>query len=139
MKKITPKQELFCQNMASGLSQADAYRAAYNSGGMKAATIQNKAYGLMKRGEVRARVDEIKKQLEAKLLWTREESVEALKGVLQNPDRAGDITAAVKELNIMHGFNAPTQINLSGSVSTPELNIIVNGVAGGSNTTPTTV
>jgi hypothetical protein len=53
---LTAKQEAFAQAIVSGLSQADAYRAAYNASAMKPATVQNKAHILMKNGEVRARV-----------------------------------------------------------------------------------
>ncbi len=31
MNKLTAKQEKFCQNIVSGLSQADAYRDAYGA------------------------------------------------------------------------------------------------------------
>lgn len=58
---LTAKQEAFCQAVASGKTQADAYRAAYNAGQMKAETIQNKAHVLMKDGEVTARVEELRK------------------------------------------------------------------------------
>jgi phage terminase small subunit len=114
---LTGKQELFAQSVASGTTQADAYRKAYNSGKMKAETIQRKACELMKDGKVSARVDSLRDDLSAKHLWTREDSVRALIGVVSSPDRAGDITAAVKELNSMHGFNAPTETNINGNLS----------------------
>lgn len=34
MDTLTPKQENFAQGVASEMSQADAYRAAYNAGEM---------------------------------------------------------------------------------------------------------
>lgn len=58
--KLTAKQEAFAQAVASGKSQADAYRVAYNAGKMKPETVQNKAYVLMKDGEVAARVAELR-------------------------------------------------------------------------------
>ncbi|MBV5329146.1 MAG: hypothetical protein JZU65_16215 [Chlorobium sp.] len=91
------------------MTQADAYRKAYKSNKMKSETIQNNAHTLMKNSEVAARVSGLKAEVAAKHLWTREDSVNALKGVVNSPDRAGDVTAAVKELNAMHGFNAPTK------------------------------
>jgi phage terminase small subunit len=57
---LTAKQEAFCQAVVSGMSQADAYRKAYDAERMKAETIQNKAHILMKNGEVRARVEAIR-------------------------------------------------------------------------------
>lgn len=56
---LTGKQESFCQAIVKGKSQADAYRAAYNTKKMKAESVQNSAYKLSKNGEVRARIAEL--------------------------------------------------------------------------------
>lgn len=61
MKNLTIKQENFCKEIASGKSQSDAYRLAYNTKNMKDETINSKAYLLMEKGYIRARVDEIRK------------------------------------------------------------------------------
>ena len=114
---LTPKQEKFAQEVASGKSQADAYRAAYNCANSKPETVQAHASRLMADGTVSARVQELKAQLSEKALWTREDSVNALLGVLKNPDKQRDIVAAVKELNLMHGFEAPKEIKHSGGVT----------------------
>ena len=66
---LTPKMEKFCQAIVSGLSQADSYRAAYNAGAMKPATVQNKAHILMKNGEVRARVVALRAPVIAKVQY----------------------------------------------------------------------
>ncbi len=57
---LTPKQEAFCQAIVAGNSQSAAYRTAYDAKNMAPATVNNKAYGLMKRGEIRARVEELR-------------------------------------------------------------------------------
>lgn len=109
---LTSKQEAFAQAIASGKSQADAYRLAYSAGKMADATIWSKASVLMADGKVTARVAELRKQLENKQLWTREMSVKALIGAYKDGAPSVKI-AAVKELNAMHGFNAPTQLNVT--------------------------
>jgi uncharacterized protein involved in tolerance to divalent cations len=44
-------------------------------------------------------------------LWTREDSVKTLKEVISDIEaRPSDKTGAVKELNAMHGYNAPIVI-----------------------------
>lgn len=58
---LTPKQEKFAQCVASGKTQADAYREAYNASNMKAETIAVKASELMRDGNVSARVGELSK------------------------------------------------------------------------------
>jgi hypothetical protein len=107
---LTGKQELFAQSVAAGMTQADAYRAAYNAARMKTETIHVKACELMRNGKVAERVENLRTEVAEKALWSREQSIEALKGVVSNPDRAGDITQAVKELNSMHGYNAPVKV-----------------------------
>jgi phage terminase small subunit len=112
---LTAKQEHFAQCIADGMTQADAYRTAYGADKMKTETIHKRASELMSDGEVSGRVQELRAKLSAKALWSREKSVEALLNVMGNPDRQTDIIAAVKELNAMHGFNAPQKVDLMNS------------------------
>lgn len=114
---LTAKQEAFAQAVADGLTQADAYRSAYDAGKMKAETVQSKASILMANGMVRARVDSLKAALESKGLWTREKSVQALAAIADGSGaKANEIVAAIKELNLMHGFNAPSKVEISGAM-----------------------
>ncbi len=62
---------------------------------------------------------ELKADLASRNLWTREQSVQALIRVIKNPDKASDIVAAVKELNAMHGFNAPDKVEVTGAGGGP--------------------
>mgnify|MGYP000388240451 CR=1 FL=1 len=110
MSDLTAKQEAFCQAIADGKNQADAYRHAYDAGKMKAETIQQTASRLMTDRKVRARVTSLRKDLAEKSLWTREESVLVLREVLEDGDaRHSDKIASVKVLNDMQGFNAPVK------------------------------
>jgi hypothetical protein len=81
---------------------------------MKDTTVNSRAYDLLKNSEITDRIDQIKEELSKKALWSIEEAIHALKGVLTNPDKQTDIISAVKELNAMHGFNAPQKIEHSG-------------------------
>ena len=110
--KLTAKQEKFAQCLADGMTQADAYRSAYNASKMKPETIWSKASELMADGKVTARVTELRAALEEKQLWTREQSVAILSGItLDKESKATEKVAAVKELNSMHGFNAPIKVD----------------------------
>jgi len=115
---LTPQQELFAQNVAAGKSQAEAYRTAYPRSA-KWKSVHQTASRMMANANISARVDEIRAEIAEKGLWTREESVKTLKGVIANPDKAGDITAAVKELNAMHGFNEPIKHQVTGADGGP--------------------
>ena len=98
------------------MTQADAYRAAYSAGKMKDATVWSKASILMDDGKVRARVESIRKPLEERQLWTREMSVKALMTAFRDGS-PGVKVSAVKELNLMHGFNAPSKVEVDGDIS----------------------
>jgi hypothetical protein len=67
---------------------------------------------MMAKDNVRIRVEQLKEELSKRALWSREESVQALKTVLKSPDKATDIVSAVKELNAMHGYNAPQKVEI---------------------------
>ena len=56
---LTHKQEKFVLAVVEGMTQADAYRHAYNAENMLDNTIINKASKLMSRDDIRARHDEL--------------------------------------------------------------------------------
>jgi len=119
--KLTAKQEAFAQGIADGLGQGDAYRMAYDAEGMKDSTVYSKASILMSDGKIRARVDELKTMVVEKQLWTREMSVKGLiqaYRIAQDAKTSTGMTAAVKELNVMHGFNEPTKLSITGNMVT---------------------
>jgi hypothetical protein len=111
--KLTAKQEAFAQGIADGLGQADAYRMAYDAEGMADSTVYPKASRMISEGKIRARVDELKSMVVEKQLWTREMSIKGLMSAYRialEAKTSTGMTAAVKELNIMHGFNEPTKV-----------------------------
>lgn len=115
---LTIKQEAFASAIANGKTQADAYRSAYNAENMKENSVWTNASKLMSDAKVAQRVEELRKGLEKKELWTREMSVKALIGAYKDGNPTAKI-AAVKELNAMHGFNAPTQLNVTTRLLDP--------------------
>lgn len=72
MGKLTIKQEKFCDKYLECGNASQAYRYAFSCEKMKTETINNKAYMLLIKGEIRARVDELKKQLQSKSEITKE-------------------------------------------------------------------
>ena len=117
---LTGKQEAFCQAVADGMNQSDAYRTAYDAQGMSAPTVQNSAYKLMQNGEVTARIKELKDALSQKALWTREQSVNELVDIASKSKGAGQFgaaTGAIKELNAMHGYNEAVKIDVTGGIT----------------------
>lgn len=124
---LTSKQEKFAQSLADGMTQADAYRAAYSAGKQTDATVWANASRMAANSMVVARLASLKALLVDKALWTRERSVAILSQIADSDmAKAVEQISAVKELNIMHGFNAPTQIELGGTVITRIERHIVN-------------
>jgi hypothetical protein len=119
--KLTAKQELFAQCIADGMGQADAYRTAYEATTASDASIYVQASNVMKNSKVAIRVDELKSQVVEKQLWSREMSVKGLiqaYRIAQDAKTSTGMTAAVKELNVMHGFNEPTKLSITGNMVT---------------------
>lgn len=112
---LTAKQEAFAQAVAGGMNQSDSYRSAYNSGKMKPESINQLSSKLASDIKVSSRVKELQAELANKSLWTREQSVAVLVEVIGDGEsRGSDKISAVKVLNDMQGFNAPTKLEVSG-------------------------
>lgn len=118
---LTSKQEAFCQCVANGMTQSDAYRSAYDvSPDTKPESVHEQASALLADLKVASRVKELRDLLVMADLWSREQSVKALKGIAEgNESKAGEVTAAVKELNSMYGFNAAQKHQHSGEDGGP--------------------
>ena len=123
---LTAKQEAFCQGIADGLGQADAYRAAYGCADWKDNVIYSKASVLMKNGKVMDRIRELRSSVEEKQLWSREMSIKAL--VQAYREGSGSVkVAAVKELNAMHGYNEPAKVNINGNLVAKVVRQVIDG------------
>lgn len=116
MKELTVKQSNFIDGVMSGLSDAAAYRASYNVENMKPLSINRKAHELRHKVNIAAMIEERKAELAQKQLWTREKSVERLSTIAEDDlSKDTDKIASVKELNAMHGYNAPQKHDLTSS------------------------
>lgn len=63
---LTEKQELFAQGLAEGLTNAEAYRRAYDASAMQANTVHNEACKMAQHPKVSARVNELLAEKRAK-------------------------------------------------------------------------
>lgn len=124
-KPLMAKQEQFAQAIASGANQSDAYRAAYSADGLSAKMIWEKASRLASNCKVEARILALKAHLADKKLWTREQSVEALKralGLAEECQQPAAMTGVVKELNNMHGY-ASKKLDLNVAAAAQTINL----------------
>ena len=127
--KLTPKQEAFAQAIADGMTQADAYRTAFNvKPTTKPQSIWDSASKVIANPEVAQRVAELKDKLEKKALWSREMSVKALVKAYQLAEKGQNpqaMTGAIKEINAMHGFNAPQKIDISAELTLQRIERVI--------------
>lgn len=79
---LTAKQEQFAQNIIKGMSQADAYRSAYNTKRMSDKTIHENASRLANDSKVTARINELRGQISTVSVMTAQERLEYLTRVV---------------------------------------------------------
>ncbi len=100
--ELTPKQEVFCQQIAVGKAQSDAYRAAFNTKRMKAKTVHEAASRLMGSSKVRARVKELCIPILVKVRKSREEYLDLLEAItFHDPGKMFDALGNPLEPNEM--------------------------------------
>lgn len=83
---LTEKQEAFAQNIIMGMSQADAYRNAYNTKKMSDKTVWENASRLINNSKVKARVNELRAQVANKAIMTAEERLKFLSKVINGEE-----------------------------------------------------
>ena len=92
---LTPKQEKFAQEVASGKTQADAYREAYDAQNMKDATIWKRASELMNDGEVTGRIAELREPVVKEAQMTLKSHLEDLQKLRNMAVKAEQYSAAI--------------------------------------------
>jgi hypothetical protein len=99
---LTPKQRKFAENLADGMSQADAYRNAYDASDMQSDTIRSKASLMAQRDDVRTAVDtlvgERMRLLETRGVSDRKQVAELAKKFAQDEKRNDAIRLRALEL-----------------------------------------
>jgi phage terminase small subunit len=111
--KLNPKQEAFCQGVASGLSLTQAYiRAGYSEKGAGQGGER-----LLKNVEISQRVDELRAKSEAKLNYKRETYLETLRERFMEMPPELPATAKYGEmLAKAMGWNEPEKVEVSGGL-----------------------
>ena len=76
--KLTLKQEKFCNLYVELGNASDAYRGSYSCGNMKDETINNKAYQMLKREDIRARVAVLQAEIKNRMDYRKEDALREL-------------------------------------------------------------
>lgn len=100
---LTAKQEAFCQNIIQGMSQADAYRSAYDNN-MSDKTIHEAASRLMADSKIEARVKELRDQVAKTAIMSAQERLVWLSGLINSDkETTTDKLKASDQMNKMQG------------------------------------
>lgn len=100
-KKLTPKQEKFCQLVASGKNQTEAYRETYDTSRWKDATVHREAKTMMDSPKISARVAELGQPALEKCSVTIEGIIEDLKRLAEKAEQADRYTEAIKARELL--------------------------------------
>lgn len=106
-RKLSPKQEHFCQVYAESKSASVAYREAYNVENMKASSVHVNACKLLKDAKVALRVEEILGKQARAFEITRETLTEGYFEAIEiarAEKQATALTGAVTALGKLHGL-----------------------------------
>jgi phage terminase small subunit len=94
--KLTPKQEKFAQCVASGMTQADAYRNSFNvRAGTKDTTIHVSACEIAADPKVALRIEQIRKPIVQKAQITLESHLEELRVLRELAKDSSQLSAAI--------------------------------------------
>ena len=111
---LTAKREKFCQNLINGMTQADAYRAAYNTKGMSDKVVWQEASLLAKNPKVALRLKELREELaEANRMTVEERFAWLSKLVRESGACTSDKLKAIDQMNKMEGVYST---KLEGSI-----------------------
>lgn len=119
-----PRHERFAQELAQGISQRKAYRAAFPaSERWKDETVDSKASNLAKDGKVLARVKELQEASASKAIKTARERKEWLSSVMDNTaEEMQHRLKACDMLNRMEG-EYTDKLQVKGEVNNPMANL----------------
>jgi phage terminase small subunit len=113
-KKLTPKQETFCNAYVETGNASEAYRRAFDAGAMKPETVNRKAVELLNNGKVTARVEVLQAELKSKSDITKERILKELAKIgFADTDNLNAKIKALETINKMLGFNEPEKADIT--------------------------
>lgn len=95
-QELTAKENKFCELIAQGKSQVDAYITAYGKGKSSNNTIKTNAYRLMNKQNIINRLAELKEKTEKELKYTKEQSYKNLCEIQKQALQENNLNAYIK-------------------------------------------
>ena len=108
--ELTDKQERFCLNLFSGMSQREAYiKAGYSSDALPA-TIDRAAFELVQSPKISTRLAELRQAAQDAAIGTVVERQQILTTIYRTDESAKHRISAISEHNKMTGAYAPEKV-----------------------------
>ncbi len=95
IKKLTPKQQKFVDNIVSGKNPSEAYRQAYNTSANNN-TIAKEAQNILKNPNIAPIIEQKKAKIEQELIYTAKDSFLNLNFAQEKAIEQGNIQAYLK-------------------------------------------
>jgi phage terminase small subunit len=128
---LTQKQERFAQEVASGKSLTDAYKASFKvKPTAKPQSINQMASRLMSQINISSRIAEMQAEAAERVLWSMEDSLNVLSAIAKGQDedaKPSDKVNAVKAINAMIGLDAPSKLNVNGDMVHRVVREVIDG------------
>lgn len=106
---LTPKQEKFCQCIASGMSGKDSYIAAYDTKG-HANTAYTESNKLLLRDDIQKKITSLRKPIEQaaqiKAISARDEQIEYIKQRIALCEQKDDEQSIIRYTDMLNKINA---------------------------------
>jgi hypothetical protein len=120
VRKLTSKALRFCDLVASGHSQAGAFRIAYKHPKMSADDAAERGWRITQQPGVKERIDELRKQSAAKTLLTLNDRLEILAEIAQSKtSKPSDKARAIEVYSRISGDQAPDRHEHTGPNGEP--------------------
>lgn len=120
---LTPKQETFACKIVEGMTQADAYRAAYSTSKMTDKTIWENASRLMADPKVTARVEELRAQIASVSILTAQERLVWLSDIIRSEEETTD--TKLKASDQMNKMQAAYITKIDGNFNIAKLEDLI--------------
>jgi len=114
---LTPKQEQFAKAIAlDGMSYSDAYRSAYDTSKMSDKTVNEKASLLKDSDKIRARIKELRDEVNTPKIMSAQKRKERLTEIIDNPEI--DINAKLKAIDLLNKMDGEYVQKVQAEVQT---------------------
>jgi phage terminase small subunit len=127
-KKLTPKQETFCNAYVETGNASKAYRRAFEAGAMKPETINRRAVELLNNGKITARVEALQDELKSKFDVTKERVLKELARIgFADTDNLNAKIKALEAISKMLGFNEPERndVTIGGATLNNNQHVVI--------------